>query len=172
MQKCSTCRQIHPWEMFNKNRSSKSGYQNECRSCNKLHRQQVANNQCVYAIYHRSDIVYIGSGSRHRAKRQGGRTNQEKLEKYLTNNICENIILIEGLSKKEAIEKEYELIQKYTPKFNRYYTQPVVPNRDKFPKILDLLKQGYKPKKIQEITGEALITIYNLKFRLTKAKVF
>ena len=36
IKKCSTCQETKPLEDFNKNRSSKTGYHNQCRPCTKL----------------------------------------------------------------------------------------------------------------------------------------
>jgi len=36
IKKCSTCQETKPLEDFNKNKSSKTGYHNQCRPCTKL----------------------------------------------------------------------------------------------------------------------------------------
>ena len=36
MKKCSSCQETKSFDQFNKNRSTKSGYHNQCRSCTKL----------------------------------------------------------------------------------------------------------------------------------------
>ena len=74
------------------------------------------NNYCVYEWYNAvtGKVFYVGSGTVERARRRGvtrSKVVKNKIDTLFT--LAESRILYDGLSKKESMEKEKQVIKQY-----------------------------------------------------------
>lgn len=81
----------------------------------------------VYAhVYDNREIIYIGKGKGGRAFAETGRkeVHKEFMLSHLTDgNFSFVVLLYKNLSESEALEIEAEMIRKYQPAYNNYYTE-------------------------------------------------